>query len=330
MRMGVISALIIITVFIGIRYAHRLFGRDQDQAAAASANNNIKEQTNAPAVVVPKPTRRPVPEPKLSKIILEPTSKPNPKVADFINQATELINGKPARIIEARDGLNETLSMPMNNVQRTVIKQKLSGLADEWLFSRSIFPRDRLCSRYKVVSGNLLSSIGKEHKVPWEILMKVNKISRPELLKAGETIKVIHGPFHVRVYRSTFKMDLYLQHTFVRSFNVGIGRPGRETPTGLWRVKRGGKMISPKWTDPDTHKTYTAKDRDYPLGSRWIALEGISGEAQGRRGFAIHGTKIPEEIGIAGSRGCIRLYNVDAILVYSLLKQGLSQVEVVD
>ena len=71
-------------------------------------------------------------------------------------------------------------------------------------------------------------------------------------------------------------------------------------------------------------------DPDYPLGSRWIALEGISGEAKGRSGFAIHGTKIPEEIGTAGSRGCIRLYNSDAILVYNLLTPGLSRVEVVD
>ena len=160
--------------------------------------------------------------------------------------------------------------------------------------------------------------------------MEVNRISRPELLKAGETIKVMRGPFHVRVYRSTFTMDLYLQKTFVRSFSVGIGKPGRETPKGMWRVKPGGKMISPKWTDPDTHKTYTASDPDYPLGSRWIALEGISGEAKDRTGFAIHGTKKPEEIGTAGSRGCIRLYNGDVVLVYKLLSPGLSRVEVVD
>ncbi|MHC4315386.1 MAG: L,D-transpeptidase family protein, partial [Planctomycetota bacterium] len=269
-----------------------------------------------------------------------PDTRSNPKVAELINEAASLVNLKPAKVIEAREGLNEALSMPMNNAQRSVIKKKLSELSREWLFSRSIFPQDKLCSRYKVEPGNLLSSIAREYKVPWEALMEVNRISRPELLKAGEsrpellkageTIKVIRGPFHVRVCRSTFTMDLYLQETFVRSFSVGIGRAGRETPTGLWRVKPGGKMISPKWTDPDTHKTYTSKDPDYPLGSRWIALEGISGEAKGRRGFAIHGTKKPEEIGTAGSRGCIRLYNGDAILIYSLLTPGLSRVEVVD
>jgi len=328
--MGVISVLVVITAMVSFRYGRHLFGGNEDQAAAALANIDVENETYTSAVAEPKPVRRPVPEPKPSKIIPEPTSEPNPKAAELIDQAVALVNGKPAGMIEARDRLNQALSMPVNNVQRAVIKENLSRLSDEWLFSRSVFEQDRLCSRYKVQPGSLLSAIAKEHKVPWEILMEVNKISRPELLKAGETIKVIHGPFHARVYRSAFTMDLYLQDTFVRSFRVGLGRPGRETPTGMWRVKPGGKLISPKWTDPDTFKTYKADDPDYPLGSRWIALEGISGEAKDRTGFAIHGTKDPEQIGTAGSRGCIRLYNGDAILVYNLLTPGLSRVEVVD
>jgi LysM repeat protein len=330
MRIGVISAIIIVTVFIGFRYCSRLFSGNEEQPAAASANIKVEDQTRTSTVVVPRPAPRPAPEPRLSKVIPETMSRPNPKVAELIKEAASLVNVKPARVIEARDRLNEALSFPMNNAQRNVIKGRLSKLSGEWLFSRSIFEQDKLCSRYKVEPGNLLSSIARGYKVPWEALMEVNRISRPELLKAGETIKIVHGPFHAKVYRSTFTMDLYLQETFVRSFSVGIGRPGRETPTGLWRVKPGGKMISPKWTDPDTHKTYTAKDPDYPLGSRWIALEGVSGEAKDRRGFAIHGTKKPEEIGTAGSRGCIRLYNGDAILIYNLLTPGLSRVEVVD
>lgn len=344
MRIGVVSGLVIIIVFIGFRYGGRLFGGNEEQPAAASASNKVEDQTKTPLVVksrpVPRPAARPAPkptampapapQPNVSKVIPEAMSGPNPKVAELIGEAVSLVNLKPAKVIEARDRLNEALLLPMNYTQRTAVKEKLSELSKEWLFSRSIFPQDSLCSRYKVEPGDLLSSIAREYKVPWEALMEINRISRPELLKAGETIKVIRGPFHVRVYRSTFTMDLYLQKTFVRSFRVGLGMPGRETPRGMWRVKRGGKMISPNWTDPDTHRTYTAKDPDYPLGSRWIALEGLSGEAEGRTGFAIHGTKKPEEIGVAGSRGCIRLYNGDAILVYKLLTPGFSQVEVVD
>jgi len=131
-------------------------------------------------------------------------------------------------------------------------------------------------------------------------------------------------------YRSTFTMDLYLQDTFVRSFTIGLGKPGVETPTGRWVVKPNGKLLSPTWTDPDTGKTYDSQDPGYPLGARWIGLEGLDGSAKGRTGFAIHGTKNTEQLGIAGSRGCIRLYNDDVELVYDLLRAGVSQVVIVE
>jgi len=329
-RMGVVSALIIIAVFVAFRYGHRLFGRSEDRAAAALVDDNVRNEVDTSPVVVPQPARRPEPKPESFIIKPGPAPQTNINSAEVIEEAIALLNGKSAGIIEARDKLNQALSLPMNPAQRNVIKKKLFELANEWLFSRSVYPQDKLCSRYKVEPGNLLSSIAREHKVPWEGLMEVNKIKRPELLKAGEMIKVIHGPFHVRVHLSTFTMDLYLQDTYVCSYTVGIGRPGRETPTGVWRVKPGGKLISPNWTDPDTYKTYKSSDPDYPLGSRWIALEGLSGDAEGRRGFAIHGTKKPEEIGTAGSRGCIRLYNGDVVRVYNMLTSGLSQVEVVE
>jgi LysM repeat protein len=206
----------------------------------------------------------------------------------------------------------------------------MSLLSDTWLFSRSVFPQDRLCESYKVEPGDVLSAIGSKFKVPHQILQEINNIPDASQLKAGDTIKVIRGPFHARVYRSTFTMDLYLQDTFVRSFNVGLGMPGRETPRGKWCVERGGKLVKPVWTDPDTHRTYKPTDPDYPLGSRWIGLQGLEGEAKGRTGIAFHGTKDPELIGKAGSRGCIRLHNGDAILLYNLLVPTFSQVQVVD
>ncbi len=193
-----------------------------------------------------------------------------------------------------------------------------------------MYPEDKLCAGYKVNPGDVLENIGKKFNVPYEILMQMNNIAKPELLQAGVAIKVINGPFHARVWRSTFTMDLYLQNTYVRSFPVGLGKPGMETPTGRWRAKEGGKLIQPIWTDPVSGRTYHPEDADYPLGSRWIALEGLEGAAVGKTGFAIHGTKSPEQIGTPGSQGCIRLHNGDAILVYNLMMPGASLVDVVD
>jgi hypothetical protein len=327
-RTNIIPVLVIIVVAIVFIYGRHFFGNNKTETSAALANTDVENQISSFVPVESTPKPEPNLEPKSSEIVPDDTCKSKPEVTQHIDEAMALINTEPSRIIEVRDRLNQALSMPMSMEQRTAIKLQLSKLADIWLFSRTVFPQDKLCSNYDVKPGDLLSTIGERHKVPWEILKEVNKIHSPELLKAGETMKVINGPFHAKIYRSTFTMDLYLQDTFVKSFPVGLGKPGRETPTGLWVVKPGGKMISPPWTDPDTHKRYEAGDPDYPLGSRWIALEGIGGQAKGRIGFAIHGTIKPEQIGTAGSRGCIRLRDSDVVLTYNLLVPSLSQVQV--
>ena len=324
-----ISALLIIAGVISFIYG-RPFGKKGGETPTELANISMENKISPPIVDAPKTTTKRIVEPNLSTIIPKATSEPNPKVAELIDEAMSLVNGKPAKIIEARDKLNDALLLPMNNVQQVVIKGKLSGLSDKWLFSRTVFPKDRLCSNYQVKTGDLLREIGKQNKVPWEVLQEINAISRPELLKAGRMIKVIHGPFHAKIYLSTFTLDLYLQRTFVRSFRVGVGREGRETPTGLWSVKQGGKMVKPPWSDPETGKLLHYGDPGYALGSRWIALEGLQGNAIGRTGFGIHGTVEPETIGTKSSKGCIRLHNGDVIMIYNLLTPVHSLVKVVE
>ena len=329
--------LILALLIVGISYyVYRLKYHAPNTGEATPSETAVQAPAKNPPATVPKKETPPAStKPAVTEASLPGMAKdlaePNAQTARLIDQAVALVNSQPSQIIEARDRLNEILSMPMNSQQRSVVKDQLSQLSEKWLFSRTIFPQDTLCASYKVKPGDSLATIGAEFKVPYEIIMQINGITRPEALKADEMIKVIKGPFHARIYRSAFTMDLYIQQNmFVRSFKVGLGKTGKETPTGLWLVKPDGKLISPTWTDPDTGKVYHAEDADYPLGSRWIGLEGIEGQAKGRTGFAIHGTKDPQEIGAAASRGCIRLHNGDAILVYNLMMPGFSQVKIVD
>jgi LysM repeat protein len=247
-----------------------------------------------------------------------------------VAEAVKLIRSQPAEVLEARNRLNKLLQGQITPEQRQTIKDEMAKLSKDWLFGPAAFPGDMLCDTYTVKRGDLLDIIGRRMKVPYEILMQINNIPRPQALQAGRALKVIHGPFHVKVSRSSFTLDLYLQDMYVRSFKVGLGKPGFETPLGHWRVQQGGKLIKPTWTDPDTGRQYKATDPDYPLGARWISLEGVDGAARGRTGFAIHGTKDPEQIGTAGSRGCIRMYNGDVVLMYNLLVPLYSQVDTVD
>ncbi|MHC4192986.1 MAG: L,D-transpeptidase family protein [Planctomycetota bacterium] len=329
-RAYVISALMVVGAAIasvcGYNPAHKS-ERVSPASPAAFAGTYVEEVVDL-APREPAPVIEVEPKVDLPEYPQEAGPDANPEVDKLIAEGMVLVASDPGRITEVRDKLSGALPMPMTARQMAAVKGKLSDLADRWLFTRTVYEADQLCSNYEVKPGDQLRKIGSQFKVPYEILMRINNINRANTLRAGEMIKVINGPFHARIYKSTFTMDLYLQDTFVRSFRVALGRPGMETPTGHWVVKPNGKLISPTWTDPVTGKTYQAEDPDYPLGSRWIGLEGIEGAAKGRTGFAIHGTKDPADLGAAQSRGCIRLYDEDVKLVYELLVPGLSQVVV--
>ena len=253
-----------------------------------------------------------------------------PEVDAGLTEVVNLIRAQPGEVIQARNKLNKLLQGQASLEQRQSIKDQMARLSKDWLFGPAVFPGDMLCDTYTIKRGDTLDVLGRRLKVPHEILMQINGIQDARRLQLGRPIKVIHGPFHVKVNRSTFTLDLYLQDTYVRSFKVGLGKSGYETPTGRWRVQEHGKLVKPPWTDPDTGRLYKATDADYPLGTRWIGLEGLEGQAKGRTGFAIHGTKEPDQIGTAGSRGCIRMYNDDVELMYGLLIPVYSQVDVLD
>lgn len=286
------------------------------------------QETHLTTMAIPQPVNPPAPS-MVPKEVNQPPVAQQQDQADMA-MALAILHTDPMRIIEVRDRLNAVLAGPTPPQTASIVKAKLSDLAQQWLFGPAVYPGDRLCQTYQVRPGDQLRIIAGRCKVPYELLMEINKIQRPEALRAGQYIKLVNGPFHATIITSTFTMDIYLQDVYVCSFPVGLGKPGYQTPTGLWVVKPGGKLVKPQWTDPDTGRTYRPEDPDYPLGSRWIALEGIEGQALGRQGFAIHGTNEPNQIGQLGSRGCIRLHNGDAIRVYNMLTPGLSKVRVVD
>ena len=363
-RTYAVLALIVVVILIAFMYGP--FGADAEDenkpldsgypadsntvAEVPDANENetfVVEEPEPvePETIVPEPNMVvPDPQPEIEPAIAEPepilpavavqpepglSVEPNPEADLLIAEAATLIDQGTSGHVEARASLNQALRMPLSVKQKEYVKAQLSELSNRWLFSRTILPGDPLCETYRVRPGEVFETIGRKYKVPYEILMEINRISNPRSLQAGQSLKVVNGPFHAKIYRSTFTMDVYLQNTYIRSYKVGLGKVDTETPTGLWRVKPGGKLVKPIWTD-QFGKTYHPEDPDYPLGSRWIALEGLRGEAKDRTGFAIHGTKEPDQIGARGSLGCIRMHNGEAIMVYNMLADGLSQVEVTD
>lgn len=322
----ILTAIVIAIAALIFFYPFEKKNKAENTQPAAIEQTPVKEEAVKEEVIAQPQQSRSAADSNL--IVSEVNSIASPRVTALLQDAQKCVDD--GRIIAARNTLNDVLNMAMNNSLRQQVKKQMQTLADKWLFSKTVEFGDNLCSVYKVQSGDMLSGIAANNKVPYQFLMKINNIPNERSLRADQAIKVVQGPFHGIVYLSTFTLDLYLQNVYVKSYRIGIGKEGHETPPGLWRAKAGGKLIKPVWTDPETGKTYQPDAPDYPLGSGWIALEGIDSRTRGITGIAIHGTKDEATIGTKSSQGCIRLYNGELTELYDMFEQGYSELRIVE
>lgn len=115
------------------------------------------------------------------------------------------------------------------------------------------------------------------------------------------------------------------QPRVVKTFPIGIGRVGWETPLGATSVI--AKAIDPTWYVPlsvrrehvekgDPLPSVVPPGPDNPLGSRVLKLE--------MPGYLIHGTNQPYGVGMRVSHGCVRLYPENIEFLYELVEIGES------
>jgi LysM repeat protein len=188
---------------------------------------------------------------------------------------------------------------------------------------------------HKVRNGESLSKIAFNYEVTWEFLCRINGISDPRRIRADQTLKVVQGPFSAIVNRHDFTIDVWLGQPmgkgslFVASYRVGLGKEN-STPAGTWMVRTGGKLKNPKFWGASGLKPIEADDPANPLGEFWIGLEGVAGAAVGQESYGIHGTIEPDSIGKTASLGCIRLLNEDVAVLYEMLVEGQSIVQITD
>jgi len=232
----------------------------------------------------------------------------------------------------ASQSLTKAFEAGLGRREQAAARNMLNQASDQWLFSSTTTDENTMCAKYKVASGDNFESIGKKWGVPYQLIMKINGIKNARHLRAGQTIKLIGGPFDAKVFLDRFEMIVYLKGVIVRTYRVTVGAKGRETPTGLWHV--GTKQENPEWYDNEavangTKRYYMPNDPENPLGDFWIALKGVAGDAVGRKSIGIHGTTRDGEIGGADSRGCVRLHNNDMTELFYLLKDGRSKVTII-
>lgn len=113
------------------------------------------------------------------------------------------------------------------------------------------------------------------------------------------------------------------QATIVKTYPIGIGRVGWETPLGATQVV--AKAKDPHWYVPlsvrkehaelgDPLPSVIPPGPENPLGHRVLKLE--------MPGYLIHGTNQPFGVGMRVSHGCVRLYPENIEYLYELVEVG--------
>ncbi len=318
--------------------------------APANAPSNTPTKapppTNPPAVNVPRASSNagvnatpPTPAKNDVRGGASPTSAP-PAAPDArtdpaskrVQTGLDLIQqNKP---VEARRLLSDVLSDPsVTPAEAERVRAELSKLSDRLVFSPEVATGDSFASTHVIAANESLAKLPKKLglDVDWRFLQRINKISDPGRLQVGQRVKVIKGPFHAIVDKRTFRLDLYLgngtERVFVRSFRVGLGEYGA-TPEGEYVVKANSKLVDPAWTNPRTGEHFASKDPKNPLGAFWIGLVGVSDNIKGLEGYGVHGTIDPESIGQEKSMGCVRMGKDDIALMFEVLVDNVSHVEI--
>jgi lipoprotein-anchoring transpeptidase ErfK/SrfK len=228
-------------------------------------------------------------------------------------------------VIGARSYFSDALEASDNPDERATLRAELTRIGNETIFSGRVFENDPLVDRYIVQSGDTLGKIAKAYHVPVDLFVEINGIRNKNVIRVGQALKAIKGPFHAVVDCEAYTMGVYLGRTFVKQFRVGLGEDN-STPRGTWKV--GTKLVNPTYYPPRGGRIIPPDDPENPLGGRWIGLTGVSGEAVGQLRYGIHGTNEPESVGRSVSLGCIRLYNEDVEALYNYLIEEESTVVV--
>lgn len=180
---------------------------------------------------------------------------------------------------------------------------------------------------YRITGRENLSQVAHLHDVGFIELLAANPGIDPWLPEPGRTLilpKAHLLPDAPRrgIVINLAELRLYFFRTRsdpVLTFPVGIGKMGRETPTGVTHVV--AKRTNPTWTPPPSIRAdrpglpvVVPPGPANPLGQYALDLAW--------RGYVIHGTNHPDGIGRRVSSGCIRLYPEDIELLYRLVPVG--------
>jgi LysM repeat protein len=304
-------ALLLIASVVGIILSRS----DDSEPNASRTHDGLQATPHGPTVPLAAKPKPPAPaatpetedEPDVASAPTAPTPPP-PLAEKPLAEALALLKaGKP---LEARKHLT-ALYLKAKGKDAAAIARVLDKINAELVFNPR---RTTGAVVYRVQRGDNMIAIGGKHKVNWRQIARLNGIKPDDILKLNRPLKIITGKPSLIVWKSEFRMTLFIDGIYIKQYMVGIGLDDK-TPTGEFVI--GDRMIRAPWTTPDG-RVLNYGDAGYRLGERWIAFQ----DQPGASGLGIHGTHDEASIGTKCSNGCLRMKNAEVVELYDFVTRG--------
>jgi len=214
------------------------------------------------------------------------------------------------RIVDARILLNATLGMLPDGPQAQELRTKLTALNAPVFLGSGVLPDDPAAMIVEIEPGDSFQKLGQRYAVPAALLQTINPNLIARNLKPSTGIKIVHGPFHLRMFKAAKRLDLYARNTYICSFPAEVSI-GDYLPSGIYRIAAETKIQ----IGPPPHRL-------------WLGIEGISP--------ATHDVTLGWLYGDAGPRASrsdrrisgLKLRDADLATLYNVLVETRSLLRV--
>ncbi len=120
----------------------------------------------------------------------------------------------------------------LSPIETEKVNELLSQLAGTVVYSTD----HRLEPPYTVKPGDTLETIAQSYNVPWRLLAKINGVPTSNAIQAGQTLKVLRGPFNAVVNANQNELVLMIDGKYAGKFPVTLS--GAAQSEGNWRVEQ--------------------------------------------------------------------------------------------
>ena len=171
----------------------------------------------------------------------------------------------------------------------------------------ALLPVDPLARYVDIQPGDSFLKLGRTFGVPAAYLAAINPDLNPRNLKPTAGVKIVQGPFAVRVVKRAARLDLFARDMYVRSYAIALPE-GNYLPRGAYRVAQGTKVQAG--------------------GRAWIGFEGAEDATAGVQSGWMYGSTGPRGSAAKDRATGVRLADGDLLQLFAVLVETRSTLQV--